>query len=224
MYLLAGFELELYSRHEYYYIYWYLYEFLYGWLVSALSRADSFLVENELINELQKSKNTSKKKPKHKRKPRPYNRDIVYYQALQNMCGGYYKALMGFRLDGKLTMPHPQFDSEQVRYEHRFAPFQNLLTPPPVQYSEFREMTSVERLQQPVDSIYFYITGCKHFHQARQLLENIQSDSEISDLLKIAKTNFIVLKLLAGGHKKDSVTPPEFDFSVNKYFPIVKLT
>lgn len=219
----------------------YLYEFLYGWLVSALSRADSFLVENELINELQKSKNTSKKKPKHKRKPRPYNRDIVYYQALQNMCGGYYKvllvssvatvvlmvrfqALMGFRLDGKLTMPHPQFDSEQVRYEHRFAPFQNLLTPPPVQYSEFREMTSVERLQQPVDSIYFYITGCKHFHQARQLLENIQSDSEISDLLKIAKTNFIVLKLLAGGHKKDSVTPPEFDFSVNKYFPIVKLT
>ncbi|XP_044256137.1 N-alpha-acetyltransferase 35, NatC auxiliary subunit [Tribolium madens] len=224
MYLLAGFELELYSRHEYYYIYWYLYEFLYGWLVSALSRADSFLVENELINELQKSKNTSKKKPKHKRKPRPYNRDIVYYQALQNMCGGYYKALMGFRLDGKLTMPHPQFDNEQVRYEHRFAPFQNLLTPPPVQYSEFREMTSVERLQQPVDSIYFYVTGCKHFHQARQLLENIQADSEISDLIKISKTNFIVLKLLAGGHKKDSVTPPEFDFSVNRYFPIIKLT
>lgn len=92
MYLLAGFELELYSKHEYYYIYWYLYEFLYAWLVSALSRADTFLIENELINELQKSKGgTSKKKPKHKRKPRLYSKAIMYYQALQNLCGGYYK-------------------------------------------------------------------------------------------------------------------------------------
>lgn len=91
MYLLAGFELELYSVHEYHYIYWYLYEFLYGWLVSALTRADSFLVEQELINELQKGKGTYKKKAKYKKKPRPYSRDIVLYQALQNMCGGYYK-------------------------------------------------------------------------------------------------------------------------------------
>ncbi|KAJ8981491.1 hypothetical protein NQ317_007017 [Molorchus minor] len=224
MYLLSGFELELYSVHEYYYIYWYLYEFLYGWLISALSRADSFLVENEILNELQKGKGASKKKPKFKKKPRPYNRDIIYLQALQNMCGGYYKALMGFRLEGKLSMPHPRFDSEQVRYEHRFAPFQSLLTPPPVIYSEFREMTSFERFQQqPVDSVFLYIAGCKHFHQARQLLESVQVDSEITELLKICKTNFIVLKLLAGGHKKDSMKPPEFDFSSNKYFSIIKL-
>ncbi|KAG5899726.1 hypothetical protein JTB14_030114 [Gonioctena quinquepunctata] len=224
MYLLAGFELELYSVHEFYYIYWYLYEFLYGWLISALSRADSFLVENEILNELQKNKGTSKKKPKYKKKARPYNRDIIYLQALQNMCGGYYKALMGFRLEGKLTMPHPRFDSEQVRYEHRFAPFQNLLTPPPVVYAEFREMTSFERFQQqPVDSVFLYIAGCKHFHQARQLLESIPGDPEISDLLTICKTNFIVLKLLAGGHKKESTKPPEFDFSKNKYFSIIKL-
>ncbi|XP_018578871.1 N-alpha-acetyltransferase 35, NatC auxiliary subunit [Anoplophora glabripennis] len=224
MYLLAGFELELYSVHEFYYIYWYLYEFLYGWLISALSRADSFLVENEILNELQKNKGASKKKPKYKKKPRPYNRDIIYLQALQNMCGGYYKALMGFRLEGKLSVPHPRFDSEQVRYEHRFAPFQNLLTPPPVVYSEFRDMTSFQRFpQQPVDSVFLYIAGCKHFHQARQLLESVPLDHEISELLKICKTNFIVLKLLAGGHKKDSVKPPEFDFSSNKYFSIIKL-
>lgn len=131
---------------------------------------------------------------------------------------------MGFRLEGKLSMPHPRFDSEQVRYEHRFAPFQNLLTPPPVVYSEFREMTSFQRFpQQPVDSVFLYIAGCKHFHQARQLLESVPLDHEISELLKICKTNFIVLKLLAGGHKKDSMKPPEFDFSSNKYFSIIKL-
>lgn len=31
------------------------------------------------------------------------------------------------------------------------------------------------------------------------------------------------MKLLAGGHKKESKVPPEFDFSVHKYFPVVKL-
>lgn len=201
-----------------------MYEFLYGWLISALSRADSFLLQNELLSELQKGKNAPKKKPKLKKKSRPVSRDIVYLQALQNMCGGYYKALMGFRLDGKLQMPNPRFDSEQVRYEHRFAPFQNLLTPPPVVYSEFRDMTSLERFsQQPVDSIFFYISGCKHFHQARQLLESIPMEPDSNDLIKICKTNFVVLKLLAGGHKKDSQKPPEFDFSLNKHFSIIKL-
>lgn len=224
MYLLTGFELELYSVHEFYYIYWYLYEFLYGWLISALSRADSFLIENDIFNEIQSKNKGNKKKPKNKKKARPYNRDILYLQALQNMAGGYYKALMGFRLEGKITMPHPRFDSEQVRYEHRFAPFQNLLTPPPVVYSEFREMTSFERFQQqPVDSCFLYIAGCKHFHQARQLLEGITQDAEVSDLVTICKTNFIVLKLLAGGHKKDCTKPPEFDFTRNKYFPIMKI-
>ncbi|CAH1969133.1 unnamed protein product [Acanthoscelides obtectus] len=227
MYLLAGFELELYSVHEFYYIYWYLYEFLYGWLISALSRADTFLMENEILNELQKSgKGISRKRPRYKKKNiRPNNRDIIYLQALQNMCGGYYKALMGFRLEGKLQMPHPRFDSEQVRYEHRFAPFQNLLTPPPVVYSEFRDLTSFERFQQQsLDSVYLYIAGCKHFHQARQLLESIPSDPEIANLLTICKTNFIVLKLLAGGHKKESTKPPEFDFSKNKYFAVIRLS
>ncbi|KAL3268406.1 hypothetical protein HHI36_007521 [Cryptolaemus montrouzieri] len=225
MYLLSGFELQLYITHEFYYIYWYLYEFLYGWLISALTRADSFLLEHDLMNESGKQKSTNKKKPKHKKKPRPYMKDIAYYQALQNMCGGYYKALLAFRFEGKLQVPNPQFDCEQVRYEHRFAPFQNLLTPPPVQYAEFREMTSLQNFQhQPVDSTYLYIGGCKHFHQARQLLETIPPESDIVELIKICKTNFIVLKLLAGGHKKDSNSPPEFMFDQCKYFPIIKLT
>lgn len=225
MYLLSGFELELYSVHEYYYIFWYLYEFLYGWLISALTRADSFILGQD-AGETSKPRTNKKVKPKRKKSgTSKYRRDIVYYQALQNMCGGYYKALFGFRMDGKVTMPHPQFDSEQVRYEHRFAPFAGLLTPPPVQYAEFREMTSSLRYpQQPIDSMYLYIAGCKHFHQARSLLESVApKDNEINDLLKVAKTNFVVLKLLAGGHKKDSTLPPEFDFSFHKHLPVIKL-
>ncbi|PNF30562.1 N-alpha-acetyltransferase 35, NatC auxiliary subunit [Cryptotermes secundus] len=223
MYLLSGFELELYSMHEYHYIFWYLYEFLYGWLVSALSRADSFLMEQEAIAESHRGRGAKKNKTK-KKKTRPYGREIAMYQALQNLCGGFYKAMVGFRLDGKIKLPHTEFDNEQVRYEHRFAPFASLMTPPPMQYAEFRDMTSLLRYEQPPSSTNLYLAGCQHFHKARSMLETINTpDQEVSDLLKVAKTNFVVLKLLAGGHKKDSTNPPDFDFTGHHHFPIIRL-
>ena len=42
-YILSGFELELFSLHEYPYMYWYLYELLYPWLTTCLHRAESCL-------------------------------------------------------------------------------------------------------------------------------------------------------------------------------------
>lgn len=219
MFLLSGFELELYSTHEYHYIFWYLYEFLYGWLVSSLSRADAFLSEQEMLSEQSKSKRRSK--PKTKRKTRPYAKEITINQALQSMCGGYYKAMVALRKDGKLSLPHAEFDWEKVRYEHRFSPFINvLLTPPPVHYAEFKEMTgSLEAM----DSRNLYLSGCKHFHQARAFLESIHSpDQEITELIRIAKTNFVVLKLMAT-HDLKSSSRLDFDFSAHHHFPILKI-
>jgi hypothetical protein len=46
---------------------------------------------------------------------------------------------------------------------------------------------------------------------------------QVNDLLKVAKTNFVVLKLLAGGHKKDSRNPPDFSFAGHPHFPIIRL-
>ena len=37
-YVLSGFELELYARHEYPYIFYYLHELLYPWLINCLHR------------------------------------------------------------------------------------------------------------------------------------------------------------------------------------------
>jgi len=71
----------------------YLYEFLYGWLVSSLSRADSFIMEQEAAKEMEKATGRSSKKSKTKKKNRvrPYGREISMAQVLLNMCGGYYK-------------------------------------------------------------------------------------------------------------------------------------
>lgn len=45
---------------------------------------------------------------------------------------------------------------------------------------------------------------------------------QITDVIRIAKTNYVVMNLLAKGHKKDSKATPQFDFSIHKYFPTIK--
>ncbi|XP_062369208.1 N-alpha-acetyltransferase 35, NatC auxiliary subunit isoform X2 [Cinclus cinclus] len=222
-YLLSGFELELYSMHEYYYIYWYLSEFLYAWLMSTLSRADSSQMAEERIMEEQQ-KGRSSKKTKKKKKVRPLSREITMSQAYQNMCAGMYKTMIAFDMDGKVRKPKFELDSEQVRYEHRFAPFNSVITPPPVHYLQFKEMSDLNKYSPPPQSSDLYMAASKHYQQAKMILENIPNpDNEVSRILKVAKPNIVVMKLLAGGHKKDSKVPPEFDFSPHKYFPVVKL-
>uniref|UniRef100_A0A8B9D455 N-alpha-acetyltransferase 35, NatC auxiliary subunit n=1 Tax=Anser brachyrhynchus TaxID=132585 RepID=A0A8B9D455_9AVES len=222
-YLLSGFELELYSMHEYYYIYWYLSEFLYAWLMSTLSRADSSQMAEERIMEEQQ-KGRSSKKTKKKKKVRPLSREITMSQAYQNMCAGMYKTMIAFDMDGKVRKPKFELDSEQVRYEHRFAPFNSVITPPPVHYLQFKEMSDLNKYSPPPQSADLYMAASKHFQQAKMILENIPNpDHEVNRILKVAKPNIVVMKLLAGGHKKDSKVPPEFDFSPHKYFPVVKL-
>ena len=115
-FLLTGFELELYSPHEYHYIFWsenfffsfnalttfhshrqdqppycrYLYEFILCWIISAFSRAESILMDCE--PPVENTKGRSNKKNKNKRKKtRPYSRELQYYQALHALCGGFYK-------------------------------------------------------------------------------------------------------------------------------------
>lgn len=91
-----------------------------------------------------------------------------------------------------------------------------------------------------------YLDASNYFHRARTILEvipnadaevNIEifslfhcaifnaifiSDLQIVDIIKIAKINYVVMNLLATGHKKESTNPPQFDFSIHKYFPTIK--
>ncbi|XP_062310710.1 N-alpha-acetyltransferase 35, NatC auxiliary subunit isoform X3 [Osmerus eperlanus] len=229
-YLLSGFELELYSMHEYYYIYWYLSEFLYAWLMSTLSRADSSQMAEERVLEEQQRGRSSKKTKKKKKGgggsdgARPLGREITMSQAYQNMCAGMYKTMIALDMDGKVRKPQFELDSEQVRYEHRFAPFNSVVTPPPVHYIQFKEMSDLKKYSPPPQSADLYLAASKHFQQAKLILENVPvPDPEVTRILKVAKPNIVVMKLLAGGHKKETKVLPEFDFSAHKYFPVVKI-
>ncbi|KAH8371055.1 hypothetical protein KR093_006013 [Drosophila rubida] len=234
IYLMSGFELELYAVHEFLYIYWYPYEFLVGFLVSALTRTENILLAQEEYAEHQskmqvngggggaggKSRKAAKPK-KNKKQQRPYRQEIIYYHALLSLCGGMYKAMGALTKDGRVRLPMSKFDNEEIRYNRRFAPFVPLTSPPPVSYVEFKSirdhmmLCSVEEL---------YSMAAKHFDQARNVLESIQNpEQEILDLLQIARTNFVVMNVLARGHQKEVKRQPEFDFSKHSYFPIMKL-
>lgn len=56
-------------------------------------------------------------------------------------------------MDGKIPLPEKEFDSERVRYEHRLLPFSSLLTPPPVHYQEFLDMTNAQMHKRNVSLI-----------------------------------------------------------------------
>lgn len=156
----------------------YLYEFLFGWIVSALTRADSFLLEQECISEQFKNLSKGQKKSKlKKKKMKPYGRELMFTQALQNVCGGYYKALAGFHKANRIPQPITEFDHEQIRYEHRFAPFAELSTPPSIGYNEFcAQKLALLKLSEEE----LFLSAAKHFHQARTILEHISNhDQEV---------------------------------------------
>lgn len=222
-YILSGFELELYSVHEWSMMWWYLFELLYPWLINCLHRADTLLSEHlETVDREKKlAKNKKKSKPGSKKaaKSRPYLTEIAAFQAHANMCAGYYKLMVAARQENKILSPSPQFDNEQVRYEHRFGTFATLLTPPLMPYTQYKEV--LEHTEKaPANSLY--TAASRDFGQARQILESVQPstpEEDFSNLITINKTNFVAASVLA----RDKSRPIDFDFSLHLNFPTVKL-
>ena len=58
-------------------------------------------------------------------------------------------------------------------------------------------------------------------------VDDCQNDSSVSPfrqvpvLTRVAKTNYVVAKILAGGHSQ--ARSPIFDFSSHKYLPVIRI-
>lgn len=174
MYLLSGLELELYAVHEYIYIFWYLSQFLSSWIVTTLSRAEVLAEQSRNVAAglaaNSKPKKPNKAQTSKRRLQNPYYREVVYNQALTNMFGGYFKALVAFTKEQRIPQPLSVFDNEMVRFDHRFAPFAGITTLPPVPYDEFSGARAY-LMAKPSDELY--ADAASHFHRARLILETI---------------------------------------------------
>ena len=111
-----------------------------------------------------------------KRRQKPHQKEILFYQALQQLSNGYYKTIVAFKLEGKLKLPWTGLNTEQIRYDHRFSPFRNVLAPPPVSYSQYRDMTNNRHFQQNSNQLFHL--AMKSFDQAKTLLETINDPNE----------------------------------------------
>jgi hypothetical protein len=47
---------------------------------------------------------------------------------------------------------------------------------------------------------------------------------QVTSLIRVCKTNCVVMRLLAGGHRREGASGPQFDFTVHPHLPIVKVT
>lgn len=189
MYLLSGFELELYSIHEYIYIYWYLSQFLYNWIVSTLNRAEC--LTEHAKNAIKQQKKT---KPNKKKTTSPNYRELILNQSLSNMFNGYFKALAGFTKEDRIPQPLPVFDKEKIRFDHRFAPFAGLLNLPQITYTEFNNMRTFFMMKH--HSTELYLEAGKHFHSARIMLESITNpDFEVTNFKFCCRDLFFKKKI-----------------------------
>ena len=94
-----------------------------------------------------------------------------------------------------------------------------------------------------------YATACRHFHHAATILTALTGQSndenvfpsyfyiilldltnvsclelQVTSLIRVCKTNCVVMRLLAGGHRREGACGPLFDFTVHPHLPIVKVT
>ncbi len=219
-YILLGFEHKLYSPFEMHYIYWYL-EYLYGWQHTSLRSAE------RLISSEPSMPGKGKRKAKKKKDvPKGRERMTAIVQAKRLVCIGNMRALEGMLLDQKIPQPNFQlgYGSLELCYKHRFLPFANLSTPQLLSYMDYLNLAGIGNYRFQGQDLNLYGAAAKHLLSAKAAVESIPHLSEeLEGLLKVVKTNLVVMNLASKGHKKDSRVPPTFDYSCHHHFAILRL-
>lgn len=215
LYLLSGFELDLYSKYEYHYVHWYICEVILNWLINTLNRTESFLVTSEQTFTIQ-----NKKKPNKKKIKSFYEKEIALLTANRHMHSAYYQAMRAFKLEEYIKSPNQEFDCEEFRYNHRFGVFQCFNTPTICMYYQYKEKDDHFINTFSLNKIYSFAQ--EHFDLAKQIYDKYSNDSTlITSCSRISKTNFVVMRLLSSGLK--NAEKLDLNNSEDLHFPIIKI-
>ena len=217
-YILLGFEYSLYSAFEIHYVFWYL-EYSYGWQQMTLKTATKLLCQEPQLH----GKNKKKLKGKKRELPKEREVEVAILNVKRSVCIGLMRAYEALMLDKKIKVPKFEFGSEALVFRNRFLPFSAVVTPQPLAYSDYKELAGIQNYKG--SGINLYEAASRHFVSAKLSLEslNLSHNKEIEQLLKVIKTNVVIMNLAATGHKKDSMEPPNLDFSLHREFPIIRI-
>ena len=218
-FVVLGFEYHLYSPFEYHYVFWYL-EYLYGWQQTTLKSAGHILAAAESQPSASRGKRKAKKK---KELSKEKERELYVIQAKRIVCVGVMRSLEALLLDKRLPVPSFEFGSEELAYKYRFLPFVSIVTPNYLTYQDYVRLASVGNYEGK--DVNLYEAASRHFAAARVALETIPHNEtvDLEGLLKVVKTNIVIMNLASQGHKKVSNVNSILDFSVHKHFPIFRL-
>jgi N-alpha-acetyltransferase 35, NatC auxiliary subunit len=212
-YLLYGFELDLYSNYEYHYVYWYLGEMLYTWQISNLNQVDQCLSLGAILNSEsgKKDKNKSKKKGKT-----TLEKDIQLIYGHRFMSRAYYAAMKAFAIEKKICEPSEEFNDEELRFQNRFSPFKAFSN-----YAQFKDRDLQFLHEYNKNPSRIYLSAQELFEKAKNVYEELNDFNLSSTCAKIAKINFVVMRLLSSGLKR--VDQLELDFSTHPHYPIMRI-
>ncbi|XP_063902671.1 N-alpha-acetyltransferase 35, NatC auxiliary subunit-like [Zophobas morio] len=220
-FLVFGFELQLYKDYELTMIYWYL-ENLFEWKAqlylfvqwNSLAEAHS---SHRFAHVFQGSLDCAGGHVGNER-------SVMYglVQAKQALCSGMRHVTALWLKEQRVKRP-AYFDSERLRYHNRFKAFLAVNLPSFLAYDAFRAS------QQKLSEECTYGTSVKCFTSCKVFLEGLinkerpppDTSNELKSLLKISKTNIVVLNLLASGYK--ATQRVQFDFSLHPEFPTFRV-
>ncbi|KAI2798985.1 N-alpha-acetyltransferase 35 NatC auxiliary subunit [Blomia tropicalis] len=222
-YLLSGFELELYSLHEYSYMYMEL-EYIWDYTTLLLKRvAEMYLQSENSTNGTNCGKNNRKKHTKSKNRNQQLNfheQEIMYYKGICLLAGAFHRIFLAFTIENKITQPEQNLNTERIRYNHRFLPlarFEGGL----LSYDKYKERYDLFDKKSATKQLY--IEAGQLLSQGRMQFECVKEPSlqdEIQTYVKVAKTNTIVINLLLSGH--NTMAKPDLIFTDCTHFPIIK--
>ena len=216
-YIVLGFEYNLYSPFEMHYIFWYL-EYSYGWQQMTLKTAAKLLSQEPQTQ----AKNKKKLKGKKRELPREREVEISLLNVKRGICIGLMRAYEALLLDDKIPQPNFEFGSEALIFRNRFLPFASVATPQPLTYADYRQLAGIENYKG--SGLNLYEAASRHFLTAKASLSALSVHNEDTEqLLKVIKTNIVIMNLAATGHKKDSKAPPILDFSLHRAFPVIRI-
>ncbi|KAF7838800.1 N-alpha-acetyltransferase 35, NatC auxiliary subunit [Senna tora] len=211
-FLILGFELELYSVHDYYMVYWYIYAIL----IKLAEKTHLRIVMNN---------STAKKKAKKKRDSfKDAGRDyqisaaVLFLQSQIYLAEGLSMMFAALRNEHIILAPQGPFNTEHEIFIQQFELLQKACLPDHVSYMSFKESTKLVN--------FSTLAMCDYFKEAQRIAKDVKSSfandpdkmAELRRVEQVAEHNNIALNVICRVGAIDPSLKVTFEFSHHPFF------
>ncbi|XP_057419627.1 uncharacterized protein LOC130713831 isoform X2 [Lotus japonicus] len=210
-FLFLGFELELYSVHDYCMVYWYIYVVLIN------------LTEKKHIR-MAMSSGPARKKAKKKRDPSKdagmeyISAPVKFLQSKIYLAEGLGMMLAALRNEQRIVPPQSPFNTEKEVFNQQFELLLKACIPDHVSYLTFQDST--------VRANFHTLVTCDYFKEAQRIAKELESSfandpdmmAELRRIEQVAERNSIALNVICRVGARDPSLKISFTLSHHPFF------